>query len=153
MFLFSFHIMPHALLTSFISVQCMAMFSSSLPFCHRRAVASCFTSFLFHGYAWCMPLTHAATYLGYVGTSIVDMVQTCTHTTGSIKGRKCQPENSSLVLLVFPHYNQWDHLRNRLLADLVRISLLRFPRVPVDAGYLWVVLLECSPDNCFCLHR
>ena len=52
MLLLSFHIMPHALLTSFISVQCMAMFFfPSLPFCHRRAVASCFTSFPFHGRA------------------------------------------------------------------------------------------------------
>ena len=52
MFLFSFHIMPHALLTPFISVQCMAMsFPSSLPFYHRCAVASCITSFPFHGCA------------------------------------------------------------------------------------------------------
>ena len=56
---FSFHFtpMPHALLTLVISVQCMAMyFFPSLPFCHRHAVVSCFTSFPFHGYAWCMPL-------------------------------------------------------------------------------------------------
>ena len=49
---FSFHIMPHALLTLFISMQSMAMFfPSSLPFCHCHAVASCFTSFPFHGRA------------------------------------------------------------------------------------------------------
>ena len=52
MLLFSFHIMPHALLIPFISVQCMAMlFLSSLPFCHCHAVASCFTSLPFHGHA------------------------------------------------------------------------------------------------------
>ena len=52
MFLFSFHIMLHALLTSFISVQCMAMPPlPSLPFCHRRAVASCITLFPCHGRA------------------------------------------------------------------------------------------------------
>ena len=52
MFLFSFHIMLHALLIAFIPVQCMAMlFLSSLPFCHHRAVASCLTSFPFHGRA------------------------------------------------------------------------------------------------------
>ena len=51
MLLSSLHIMPHALLMPFISVQCMAMPYSFLPFCHRRAVASCFTSFPFHGHA------------------------------------------------------------------------------------------------------
>ena len=51
----SFHIMPHALHTSFTSVQCMAMFFfSSLPLCPRHAVASCFSSLPFHGHAWCM---------------------------------------------------------------------------------------------------
>ena len=49
----------HPLCMSFIFI---------LPFCHRRVVASCFPSFPFHGYALCMPLTHAATYLVYVGT-------------------------------------------------------------------------------------
>ena len=52
MLLFSFHIMPHALLILFISVQCMAMSSfSSLPFCHRHAVALCSASFPYHGRA------------------------------------------------------------------------------------------------------
>ena len=73
----------------------------------------------FHGYAWCMPLTHAATYLVYVGTHQLDPIHTC---TGSIKGRKCQPENSSLVLLVFPHNSQLEHLLNWLLAPSVSPS-------------------------------
>ena len=52
MLLFSFHIMPHAHLTLFISVQCMAMlFFPSLPFCHRHVVALCSPSFPFHGCA------------------------------------------------------------------------------------------------------
>ena len=47
-----FHIMPHASRTPFISVQCMAMpFFPLFPFCHRHAVASCFTSLPFHGRA------------------------------------------------------------------------------------------------------
>ena len=49
-FSFRFTSMPHALLTLLIPMQCMAMlFLTSLPFCLRRAVASCFTSFPFHG--------------------------------------------------------------------------------------------------------
>ena len=133
--------MPHTPLTSFISMQCMAMFFfSSLPFCHRCAVALCFTLFPFHGYAWCMPLPHDTRYRNILEHSLVDLVQTCTYICSSIKGRKCQPENSSLVLLVFPHYSQRDHLQNRLLVLSVCLFLsLQFPRVPVDAVTIWVI--------------
>ena len=117
--------MPHALLTSFTSMQCMAMFFfSSVPFCHCCVVASCFTSFPFHGYAWCMPLPHATRYRNILEHSLVDLVQTCTYICSSIKGCKCQPENSSLVLLVFRLLSQRDHLCNRLLALSVRPPLV-----------------------------
>ena len=43
-----------------------------------------------------MPLTHAATYLGYVGTHWLDLIHICTYIPDSIKSHKCQPENSSL---------------------------------------------------------
>ena len=138
--------MPHTHLTSFISMQCMAMlFFSSLPFCHCCAVA---VHLPFHGYAWCMPLTHAATCLVYVGTHWLDPIYTCTYIPGSLKGHKCQPENSSLVPLVFPHY-QWDHLQNRLLAPMVCPPLLQFPRVSSWRWYLWVASLTskfAAPD-------
>ena len=81
----SFHIMPHALLTLFISAQCMAMFFSSfLPFCHRRAVASCSTSFPFHGRAWCTLPPHATRYRNILEQSLVDLVQICTNLCSSI---------------------------------------------------------------------
>ena len=137
--------MPHALLTLFISVQCMAMFFfSSFPFCHRHAVALCSSLFPFHGYAWCMPLPHATRYRNILEHSSVDLVQTCTYICSSIKGCKCQPENSSLVLLVFPHYSQRDHLQNWLLALSVYPPFLQFPRVPVDAVTFWVVSVSHS---------
>ena len=133
--------MPHAHLTSFISTQYMAMlFFSSLPFCHRCVGA---VHLPFHDYAWCTPLTHAATYLVYVGTHQLDPIYTCTYIPGSIKGHKCQLENSSLVLLVFSHY-QWDHLQNHLLVPMVYPPLLRFPRVSSWHWYLWVVSLELN---------
>ena len=66
---FSFHFttMPHALLTLFISMQCMAM-PSILLFHFATAVQLHHVFLPFHGYAWCMSLMHAATYLVYVGT-------------------------------------------------------------------------------------
>ena len=145
---FSFHFtpMPHALLTLFTSVQCMAMFFfTSLPFCHRHAVALWFTSFPFHGYAWCMPLPHATRYRNILEHSLVDLIQTCTYICSSIKGCKCQPENSSLVLLVFPLLSQRDYLHNWLLVPSVCPPFsLQFPRVPVDAETFWVV--SSTPD-------
>ena len=119
-FSFCFTSMPHELLTSFISMQCMAMpFLSSLPFHHCCVVALCSTLFPFHGYAWYMPLPHATRYWNILEHSSVDAVQTCTYICSSIKCRKCQPENSSLVLLVFSLLSQRDHLHNRLLVPLV----------------------------------
>ena len=130
--------MPHAHFTLFISVQCMDMFFfPSLPFRHRHAVAPCPPSFPFHGYAWCMPLPHATTHWNLLEHSSVDLIQTCTYKPSSIKGRKCQPENSSLVFLVFPLHSQRDLLQNRLLA--LSVCLFWFPRVPVDAVTFWVV--------------
>ena len=63
------------------------------------AVASCFSSIpwlcLMHApNAWCHILS-------LYWDSSVDPTQTCTYSSSSIKGCKCQPENSSLVLLVF----------------------------------------------------
>ena len=82
---FSFHIMPHALLTLFISVQCMAMyFFPSLPFCHRHAVASCLTSLPFHGRAWCTLLPHATRVENILEQSSVDPIQICTNICSSI---------------------------------------------------------------------
>ena len=73
--------------------------------------------------------------------SLVDPTQTYTYSSSSIKGRKCQPENSNLVLLVFPLHSQRDHLQNQLLAQLVcPLPSLRSPRVPVDAVTFWIVL-------------
>ena len=84
-FSFRFTPMPHALLTSLISVQCMAMsYSSSFPFCHRHAVASCSTSLPFHGHAWCTLLPHATRYRNTLEQSSVDPVQICTNTCSSI---------------------------------------------------------------------
>ena len=121
------HSSPH-------SSPCSAWLCSSFLLFHSAtAVWLPHVSLPFHGYAWCMPLMHAATYLGYVGTHWLDLIYTCTYIPGSIKGHKCQPENSSLVLLVFPHNSQWEYLLNRLLAPLVSSWLLRFPRAPVDA--------------------
>ena len=102
MLLFSFHIMLHALLTFFISVQCMAM-SSFLLFHSPTAVRLPYVLLRFHF----MAVLDARFYLMLLGSgnileqSSVDPIQTCTHSSSSIKGRKSQPENSSLVLLVF----------------------------------------------------
>ena len=93
--------MPHAPLTLFISVQCMAIFFFSfLPFCHCHVVASCPSSI---SWLCLMHATNACCHILLCWDSSVDPIHTCTYTTGSIKGCKCQPENSSLVLLVFPH--------------------------------------------------
>ena len=81
---FSFHIMPHALLTFLISVQCMAMLYFFLPFCHHRAVASCFTSLPFHGCAWCTLPPHATRIQNILEQSLVDPIQTCTYNSSSI---------------------------------------------------------------------
>ena len=124
--------MPHALLTSFISMQCMAMFFfSSLPFCHRRAVVSCLSSIsqlcLMHAPNTCCHILS----LCWDSGSSVDPIHTCTYiqyTTGSIKGCKCQPENSSLVLLVFPLLPV--RSSPELSASAYGLSSLRFPRVP-----------------------
>ena len=95
-----------------------------------------------------MPLTHAATYLVYVGTYRLDPIHTCTYTTGSIKGRKCQPENSSLVLLVFP-LSQPERSPLQPTASAIGVSSLslRFPRVPVDAETIWVVSLHFTSGH------
>ena len=77
--------------------------------------------------------------------SSVDLTQTCTYSSSSIKGHKCQLENSSLVLLVFPLHSQRDHLQNQLLALLVcPLPSLRFPGVLVDTVTFWVVSLELN---------
>ena len=85
MFLLSFHIMPHALLTSLIPMQCMAMpYFSPPPFCHRHVVASCFPSLPFHGHAWCTLLPHATRYRNILEHSLVDPVQIGTNICSSI---------------------------------------------------------------------
>ena len=87
MLLSFFHIMPHAPLIPFISVQCMAMSSFLLlPFCHCRAVASCIASFPFHGRAWCTLLPHATRVRNILEQSSVDPIQTCTYTVVVYKG-------------------------------------------------------------------
>ena len=119
-FSFCFTPMPYALLT--LSSLCSVWLCSSFLLFHSATTMQLHHVLLpFHGYAWCMPLTHAATYLGYVGTHRLDLIQTCTYSSSSIKGHKCQPENSSLVLLVFPHNSQWEYLLNRLLVPLVSL--------------------------------
>ena len=106
--------------SSLHSSPCSAWLCSSFPLFHSAtAMWLHHVSLLLLGYAWCMPLTHAATYLDYVGTHWLDPIHTCTYTTSSIKGCKCQPENFSLVLLVFPHDSQSEHLLNQLLAPSV----------------------------------
>ena len=60
------------------------VFLSSLPFCHRRAVASCITSFPFHGRAWCTLLPHATRVWNILEQSLVDPIQTCTYSNSSI---------------------------------------------------------------------
>ena len=65
MLLFSFHIMPHAHLTSFISVQCMAM-SSLLWFHSATAVRLPHALLLFHS----MAMLDARFYLMLLGTRI-----------------------------------------------------------------------------------
>ena len=58
--------------SSFLSSLCSAWLclTSFLPFCHRHAVASCFTSFPFHGRAWCTLLPHATRVRKYSRTVI-----------------------------------------------------------------------------------
>ena len=78
------------------------MLTSPFSFPHSAWVC---TSLPFHGYPFCMPLPHTATYLGYVGTSIIDLIQTCTHTIGSKKRPKApvrELQFSSLGLSPLP---------------------------------------------------
>ena len=65
MLLFSFHIMPHALLTPFISVQCMAM-SSFLLFHSATAVQLSHVLLHFHF----MAVLDARSYLMLLGSGI-----------------------------------------------------------------------------------
>ena len=65
MLLFSFHTMPHALLTLFISVQCMAM-SSFLPFHSATAVRLPHAPLRFHS----MAMLDTRTYLMLLGSGI-----------------------------------------------------------------------------------
>ena len=65
MFLFSFHIMPHALLTFFISVQCMAM-SSLLLFHSATAMRLPYVLLRFHF----MAVLNARFYLMPLGSGI-----------------------------------------------------------------------------------
>ena len=136
MLLFSFH--HHASCTlHFIHLHAVHgyVFFSSLPFCHCRAVASCPPSI-----SW-LCLMHAPNtcchILSLCWNSLVDPIYTCTHIPGSIKGCKCQPGNSSLVLLIFPLLP----VRSSpvLFASAYGLSLLWFPRVPSWHWYLWVV--------------
>ena len=138
-FSFRFTSMPHALLPLFISVQCMAMlFCTSLPFCHRHAVTSCLPSFPFHGYAWCMPLPHATTHQNLLEHSSVDLIQTCKYNSSSIKDHKCQPENSSLVLLVFLHQS------HQTTPDPL---LVPWTVAPWSFSCLTIVLVASRPRN------
>ena len=95
---------------------------------------------------------HAVTYLA------VDLTQTCTYSSNSIKGCKCQPENSSLVLLVFPHNSQRDHPPELIASAFGQSLFFQFPRVTVDAVGLWAVSSDisiCSPKlelSFFCSH-
>ena len=83
MLLFSFHIMPHAHLTSFISVQCMAMlfFSSILPL-----PSGCLMS-TFSSIPW-LCLMHATNACCHIPSlcwdSSVDPIQISTYTCSSI---------------------------------------------------------------------
>ena len=145
MLLFSFH--THASCTLYFTHLCavhgydLLFFSSILP------SSCCCIMFHFHSMAMldACPLTHAATYLGYVGTHQPDLIHICTYTTGSIKGSKCQPENSSLALLVFP-LNQRDHLQNCLLVPTVCLPFNSL-EYPVDAGTIWVVSVYVIQTN------
>ena len=111
----SYH-MPHVNLIPFIKAvpsslpfpavldvhpSCMS-FIFILSFCHRHAVASCSPSI-----SW-LCLMHATNTCCHIlrlcWDSSVDPIQICTYIIVPVYiGRKCQPENSSLVLLVFPH--------------------------------------------------
>ena len=92
---------PCLMHSSLHSSPCGAWLWSSLPFCHHHVVASCSTSIprlcLIHAPNVCCHI------LSLCWDSLVDLTHTRTvHTySSSIKGPKCQPENSSLVLLVF----------------------------------------------------
>ena len=126
--------------SSFHSFPCMAV----PPFFlfHSATAVWLHHVFLpFYGYAWCVPLTHATTYLVYVDSS-VDPIHTYTHIHGSIKGCKCQPGNSSLVLLIFPLLPV--RSSPEPFASAYGLSLLWFPRVPSWCWYPWVVSLELN---------
>ena len=120
----SLFISPSCLMhSSPYSSPCSAWLWPSFLLFHS-ATAMWLPSFPFHGYAWCMLLPHATRYQNILEHSSVNLVQTCTYICSSIKGHKCQPENSSLALLVFPLYSQWEYLQNRLLAPSVCPSLV-----------------------------
>ena len=119
--------------SSLHSSLCSAWLCSSFLLFHFTTAIRLLHVFLpFHGYAWCMPLTHAATYLGYVGTHWLDLIHICTYIPGSIKSHKCQPENSSLHSSLGYLPLQLVRTSPELIASTVFLQL-RFPRAPVDA--------------------
>ena len=125
MLLFSFHThascTPHFIHLHAVHGYALFFFPSILPlpcghlmFCFSSIPRLC----LMHAPNTCCHI------LSLCWDSSVDLIQTCTyHVVPVYKGCKCQPENFSLVLLVFPLLSQRDHLHNRLLAPSVCSSL------------------------------
>ena len=94
MLLFSFH--HHASCTPhFIHPHAVHSYTffSSFSFCHHHAVASCLSSI---PWLCLMQAPNACCHiLSLCWGSSVDLTQTCTYSSSSIKGCKCQPERSS----------------------------------------------------------
>ena len=105
MLLFSFHThascTPHLIHLHAVHGYVPFSFSSILPLpCSRLMFYFSSISWLCLMHAPKHMLPHTQSMLGLIGGSNTNMYILC---RSSIKGRKCQPENSSLVLLVFPH--------------------------------------------------
>ena len=77
---------PYLMHSSLHSFLYSAWLCPSLPFCHCRVVASCFTSFSFHGRARCTLLPHATRVRNILEQSSVDPIQTCTNYVVVYKG-------------------------------------------------------------------
>ena len=150
MLLFSFHIMPHALLISFISVQCKAMLFPSILSLPCGCLMLYFLSIswlcLMHTSTSChQSPEYSRTVISRSATNMYKYMQQ--HIRAQVPARELQFSS-----LGFSPLQPVRSPPQPLASAFSAYFLLRFPRVPVDAGYHWVVSAHVNTQRqMYCL--